>query len=148
MPDSLSRYSLEELERLLAEIIRTIEQREQAASTPPVVDLPVAEVAAEPATALAVEAVVSAAPVSAPVPLAEPDPAPAPAPEEAAPVVRYVHPASRNLSWSGEGPVPDWVTAYLAYGGSWSAMEYAAEQYLEGIAKRKALNWPPPRNRR
>lgn len=51
-------------------------------------------------------------------------------PQEEAPaaVIRYVHPASRTLTWTGEGSTPDWITAYLAHGGSWSAMENAAEK--------------------
>ncbi len=45
-----------------------------------------------------------------------------------APAIRYVHPASRTLTWTGEGTTPEWITAYLAHGGSWSAMENAAEK--------------------
>ncbi len=45
-----------------------------------------------------------------------------------APTVRYVHPASRTLTWTGEGSTPEWITAYLAHGGSWTAMENAAEK--------------------
>ena len=45
-----------------------------------------------------------------------------------APTIRYVHPASRTLTWTGEGNTPEWITAYLAHGGSWTAMENAAEK--------------------
>lgn len=45
-----------------------------------------------------------------------------------APEIRYVHPASRTLTWTGEGSTPEWITAYLAHGGSWTAMENAAEK--------------------
>ena len=46
----------------------------------------------------------------------------------AAPAIRYVHPAIRTLTWTGEGSTPEWITAYLAHGGSWTAMENAAEK--------------------
>ena len=110
MSFSLSKHTLPELETLLVEIKQEIAARESAALTP-----------AEPS---AVEAVTEAAPA----PSGE-----APQPEQveagvAAPVIRYVHPASRTLTWTGEGPTPEWLTAYLAHGGSWSAMENAAEK--------------------
>ncbi|MCV2216574.1 H-NS histone family protein [Thauera sp. Sel9] len=111
MPFSLSKHTLPELETLLAEIKQEIAARESAAQAP--------------ATPPAVEAVTEAAP--------SPTDETPPQPEQAAvsgttPVIRYVHPASRTLTWTGEGPTPDWVTAYLAHGGSWSAMENAAEK--------------------
>lgn len=144
MSDSLSQYTLEELERLLAEINHTIEQREHAAA----VQNPASAPAATPADAAERGAVAAVAGAAIPAADAAEEAAADAAEEEVEPPVRYVHPASRNLSWTGIGDVPDWVTAYLAYGGSWSAMENAAEQYLDGIAKRKALNWPPARDRR
>ena len=62
---------------------------------------------------------------AAPLP-AEPEPAAIDAPPT--PEIRYVHPASRTLTWTGEGSTPEWITAYLAHGGSWTAMENAAEK--------------------
>lgn len=57
-----------------------------------------------------------------------PTAAPSPLPPAAGPVVRYMHPANRHLTWDGEGEQPDWVTAYLAHGGSWTAMENTAQK--------------------
>ncbi|MFT3757779.1 DNA-binding protein [Thauera sp.] len=112
MPFSLSKHTLPELETLLAEIKQEIAARESAAQAP--------------AVPPAVEAVTAAAP---PPPVDEPSPQPDQAAASgAAPAIRYVHPASRTLTWTGEDPMPDWVTAYLAHGGSWSAMENAAEK--------------------
>ena len=51
-----------------------------------------------------------------------------PVPLPAGPAVRYMHPANRHLTWDGEGDQPDWVTAYLAHGGSWTAMENTAQK--------------------
>jgi hypothetical protein len=45
------------------------------------------------------------------------------------PAIKYMHPASRHLSWSGEGEPPEWVTVYLQRGGSWTAMENAAASF-------------------
>ena len=68
----------------------------------------------------------AAAPADAPPPAAtESEPALDATP---APTIRYVHPASRTLTWTGEGNTPEWITAYLAHGGSWTAMENAAEK--------------------
>ncbi len=80
-------------------------------------------VAAEDASAGTSEIASSFA--AAPLP-AEPEPAAIDA--TPTPEIRYVHPASRTLTWTGEGSTPEWITAYLAHGGSWTAMENAAEK--------------------
>lgn len=68
---------------------------------------------------------IASTPADATLP-AEPEPAAIDA--TPAPEIRYVHPASRTLTWTGEGSTPEWITAYLAHGGSWTAMENAAEK--------------------
>ena len=50
-----------------------------------------------------------------------------PAPTEM-PLVRFMHPSNRALTWSGDGPKPDWVNAWLATGGTLYALEVAAEK--------------------
>ena len=80
-------------------------------------------VAAEDASAGTSE--IASSPAAAPLP-AEPEPAAIDA--TPTPEIRYVHPASRTLTWTGEGSTPEWITAYLAHGGSWTAMENAAEK--------------------
>lgn len=42
--------------------------------------------------------------------------------------IRYMHPSNRALTWSGIGPTPDWVNAWLATGGTLYALEIAAEK--------------------
>lgn len=49
-------------------------------------------------------------------------------PEVAVPQVRFMHPSNRALTWSGDGPKPDWVNAWLATGGTLYALEVAAEK--------------------
>jgi len=136
----LSKHTLPELESLLIEVKREIAEREnvvapteaspsesdvQTGGIPPSTGaLPEApETATAPAVEpLAVEPPVVETPASeqpTPSPVSEPAPAPA---------IRYVHPASRTLTWTGEGDMPEWISAYLAHGGSWSAMENAAEK--------------------
>ena len=48
-------------------------------------------------------------------------------PDEVKPV-RFMHPSNRALTWSGSGPTPDWVNAWLATGGTLYALEIAAEK--------------------
>ena len=48
--------------------------------------------------------------------------------EAAAQAVRYMHPSNRALTWSGVGPKPDWVNAWLVTGGTLYALEVAAEK--------------------
>jgi len=62
--------------------------------------------------------------------------APAPAPVKRAPTAvkktplpaKYRHPSNKNLAWSGRGRKPGWVDAWLANGGTLSALEIAAEK--------------------
>ena len=42
--------------------------------------------------------------------------------------IRYMHPSNRALTWSGVGPTPDWVHAWLVTGGTLYALEIAAEK--------------------
>jgi DNA-binding protein H-NS len=51
-------------------------------------------------------------------------PAPQPGP-------KYMHPASRQMVWDGEGEHPDWLKAYLERGGSWGALENTAQIFNE-----------------
>lgn len=98
---SLSEYSFEQLEVLLQEIKSTIADRE---ATPAITPPP---------------------PPSAPeLPSA---PLLPPPPTQAA-EIRYMHPANRNMAWSGEGIQPEWIDAYLAQGGSWIALRNTAEK--------------------
>lgn len=126
MRPSLRDYTTEELEALRVAVLHALE----LAENPPPAPAPPAEpVAAAPGPAVS-EAAGSPAPVSGPEaaaalpPIPEPAAAPAPTPQPA--LIRYMHPANRQLTWSGEGEVPEWITAYLARGGSWMAMENTA----------------------
>ncbi len=47
---------------------------------------------------------------------------------EAETKIRYMHPSNRALTWSGVGPTPDWVHAWLVTGGTLYALEIAAEK--------------------
>ncbi|WP_298622671.1 H-NS family nucleoid-associated regulatory protein [uncultured Zoogloea sp.] len=47
---------------------------------------------------------------------------------EAETKIRYMHPSNRALTWSGVGPTPDWVHAWLVTGGTLYALEVAAEK--------------------
>ncbi|ENO86800.1 H-NS family nucleoid-associated regulatory protein [Thauera linaloolentis] len=129
MPFSLSKHTLPELESLLAEIKQEIAARENPAPA-----------AAEPPAVVEAETEAALSATDVPTPAAEPAAA-APAPE-----IRYVHPASRTLTWTGEGAMPDWVTAYLAHGGSWSAMENAAEK-LAASHRRHTRSTPSAHDR-
>lgn len=136
----LSKHTLPELESLLIEVKREIAERENVVApteaSPSESDVQTEGIppstgalpeAPETATAPAVEPLAVEPPVvethaseqPTPSPVSEPAPAPA---------IRYVHPASRTLTWTGEGDMPEWISAYLAHGGSWSAMENAAEK--------------------
>ncbi len=53
-------------------------------------------------------------------------------PQRAAqPGPKYMHPASRQMVWNGEGEQPDWLKAYLERGGSWGALETTAQIFNE-----------------
>lgn len=124
MTIELSEHTLPELEAMLAEVEREIALREGqeaepvggAAASPVEVEAP--HSAPDEATAVEPEVVPEAAPVMAPI--------------------RFVHPASRALTWNGEGATPDWITAYLAHGGSWSALENAAEKLAQSHHRRSS----------
>lgn len=51
---------------------------------------------------------------------------------------KYCHPSNRDLAWSGRGRRPAWVDAWLAGGGSMSALENAAETF----ARMRAVQIP------
>lgn len=121
MTIELSEHTLPELEAMLAEVEREIAVREglEAARVGGESAAPVA--GEEPQAAVADEATVVA-----------PEVVPAAAP------IRFVHPASRALTWNGEGATPDWITAYLAHGGSWSALENAAEKLAQSHHRRSS----------
>lgn len=125
MTIELSEHTLPELEAMLAEVEREIAVREGLEAAP---------VGGESAAPVAVEepqaAVADEATVVAPEVVAEVVPAAAP--------IRFVHPASRALTWNGEGATPDWITAYLAHGGSWSALENAAEKLAQSHHRRSS----------
>ncbi|HRP25553.1 H-NS family nucleoid-associated regulatory protein [Thauera sp.] len=129
MTIELSEHTLPELEAMLAEVEREIAVREglEAARVGGESAAPVA--GEEPQAAVADEATV-VAPEVAPEVVAEVVPAAAP--------IRFVHPASRALTWNGEGATPDWITAYLAHGGSWSALENAAEKLAQSHHRRSS----------
>ena len=124
----LSEHVLSELESLLAEVKHEIAQREAALASS---ELPEASSASSAAAVGSVSA-----PTPQPLEAAGTSALAAPAAAESepaldatpAPTIRYVHPASRTLTWTGEGNTPEWITAYLAHGGSWTAMENAAEK--------------------
>lgn len=55
-------------------------------------------------------------------------PAPAQEAPPEVPKIRYMHPSNRALTWSGEGAMPDWISAWLVTGGTLYALEIAAEK--------------------
>lgn len=115
---SLLEYSLEELEALLQAIKSAIADREApAAAPPPPPPQPLPQPAPEP----------EPEPVPVPVPQPRVESAPLPPPPQPA-EIRYMHPANRNMTWSGEGTRPEWIDAYLAQGGSWIALRNTAEK--------------------
>lgn len=91
---------------------RTAEKKEAAkkAAAKKVAEKKAAEEADQAAKAAAVAA-------TAP-PAAQPETAP----------IRYMHPSNRALTWSGQGPIPDWINAWLVTGGTLYALEIAAEK--------------------
>jgi DNA-binding protein H-NS len=64
---------------------------------------------------------------------APPDPEARPEDVQRAPqtVPKYMHPASRQMVWDGEGEQPDWLKAYLERGGSRGALETTAQIFNE-----------------
>ena len=55
---------------------------------------------------------------------------------------KYMHPASRQMVWDGEGEQPDWLKAYLERGGSWGALENTAQIFNEGRTAASAARAP------
>lgn len=142
-----NKLTLPELETLLAAIKQEIARRETPAAPAPISGQDL-EASAAPVDSGSAEPLGPAEPVPEPSPPpaaghgipTEDAPPPSPPAEDAPPaVIRYVHPASRALTWSGEGDMPDWVAIYLANGGSWSAMENAAEQLVRSRRLARAL---------
>ncbi|HRP67454.1 MAG TPA: H-NS family nucleoid-associated regulatory protein [Thauera sp.] len=125
MTIELSEHTLPELEAMLAEVEREIAVREGLEAAPVGGESAAPVAGEEPQAAVADEAT-----VVAPEVVAEVVPAAAP--------IRFVHPASRALTWNGEGATPDWITAYLAHGGSWSALENAAEKLAQSHHRRSS----------
>jgi DNA-binding protein H-NS len=107
----LKSYDLPELEALAERIKAEIEKRErdeEARQQRAAEEAAAAEAAARDAAEAAERAAREAA--------------------EAATRVRYMHPSNRALTWSGQGPMPDWVNAWLVTGGTLYALEIAAEK--------------------
>ena len=52
-----------------------------------------------------------------------------PPPAPPVPQIKYMHPVNRNLTWDGAGQKPGWILIYLDRGGSWSALENAAQLF-------------------
>ncbi|TAH50547.1 MAG: hypothetical protein EYC67_02550 [Betaproteobacteria bacterium] len=137
----LSQYSLEELEALLQAIKSAIAGRlsateavraiapipplpEPLGASLPVVSAPSAVDDYRP-PAKTGDATASTAPPDQSAPSSKSggvEPVPPP------PAIRYMHPANRNMAWSGEGVQPEWIDAYLAQGGSWIALQNTAEK--------------------
>ena len=60
----------------------------------------------------------------------------------AQPGPKFMHPASRQMEWDGEGEQPDWLKAYLERGGSWGALENTAQIFNEGRSAASAARAP------
>jgi DNA-binding protein H-NS len=118
----LKSYSLPELEELALRIQAEIIKREQEEAEKIRQALAEAEAAAERARQ---EAIAAAAAEAARL-AAEKEAAAQKA--AAALPVRYMHPSNRALTWSGLGPRPEWISAWLATGGTLYALEVAAEK--------------------
>lgn len=118
----LKSYSLPELEELALRIQAEIIKREEEEAEKIRQALAEAEAAAERAR----QEVIAAAAAEAARLAAEKEAAAQKA--AAAQPVRYMHPSNRALTWSGVGPRPEWISAWLATGGTLYALEVAAEK--------------------
>lgn len=49
--------------------------------------------------------------------------------------IRYRHPSDIKLAWSGRGPKPAWVKAWIGNGGAMAALETAAEKFAARQAR-------------
>lgn len=137
----LRDYSLEELEVLLQSVKSAITAREampaQDAAVAPVIGdalqaagppsaAPAGDSEAQTHRAEHVEVLTDAPTPAAAV--TQPSVAANVEPPAPAAVIRFMHPANRKMAWSGEGPQPEWIDAYLAQGGSWIALQNTAEK--------------------
>lgn len=114
----LSTLNLPELRKLAGRIEKEIEKR--AASTRAGLLKKLSKLAKEHGVSL--DDLVSAARAVTPIKRA-------PAAAKKAPLpAKYIHPSNRNLAWSGRGRKPGWVDAWLANGGTLSALEVAAQK--------------------
>lgn len=72
-------------------------------------------------------------------PLPEPEPqppsGPEPQPVPKAAKILYAHPANLKMVWTGEGEQPEWVTVYLANGGSWTSLANTAEKFARQLGR-------------
>lgn len=141
MPLSLRDYSVPELEALLRDIEVAIGAAEEAEHAQPAPGSLVAAALPGDDKPVVARKRVKPPPAIVPSQAGEAEPAPprkalesavalaVPALELPAPLpIKYMHPANRNMTWTGQGPQPPWMTAYLAHGGSWSALENTAQK--------------------
>ncbi len=114
----LKSYDLPQLEALAEQIKSEISKREREEDerTRRAIEDATAEAERAAAEAAAKEAAAAAAHAARAAEAA------------AAQTVRYMHPSNRALTWSGVGPKPDWVNAWLVTGGTLYALEVAAEK--------------------
>ena len=114
----LKSYDLPQLEALAEQIKSEIgkREREEDERTRRAIEDATAEAERAAAEAAAKEAAAAAAHAARAAEAA------------AAQTVRYMHPSNRALTWSGVGPKPDWVNAWLVTGGTLYALEVAAEK--------------------
>jgi len=114
----LKSYDLPQLEALAEQIKSEIgkREREEDERTRRAIEDATAEAERAAAEAAAKEAAAAAAHAARAAEAA------------AAQTVRYMHPSNRALTWSGAGPKPDWVNAWLVTGGTLYALEVAAEK--------------------
>ena len=125
----LKSYDLPELEALAEQIKAEIEKREREEEERLRHAAEVERLAAEAVAREAAAAVERAAHETARAArAAEAERLAREAATLAATKVRYMHPSNRALTWSGVGPTPDWVNAWLVTGGTLYALEVAAEK--------------------
>ncbi len=137
---ALKGYSTPELKSLLEEIKLTIRKQESSLLKETRKRRQAPAVAAKTKAPPAKHVTPAPAPAPAPVKVVEPTvevklpTLTVPKPPEAAPspapgVIKYMHPANRNMTWDGIGKQPEWLQAYMDRGGSWTALENTAEKF-------------------
>lgn len=114
----LSTLNLSELRKLLGKIEKEIEKR--ATTTRSDLLKKLSKLAKEHGISLG--DLVGAEPVSAPAKRMPKAAKKAPLP------AKYRHPSNKSLAWSGRGRKPAWIDGWLASGGTWSALEIAAQK--------------------